>query len=97
MQSPLICVAVHNRLTPCLSQSKYTYRALLFIKVCSDPTPGLCSTALGKMHSLMFSVALQDRLTACLWHHRHTYADLLFIKVCSDPTPGLCSTALGKM
>ena len=42
----------------------YTYGDLLFIQVCSDPAPMLCSTVQGKMQSPLFSAALQNRLTA---------------------------------
>jgi len=42
----------------------YTYGDLLFIQVCNDPAPMLCSTVQGKMQFPPFSVAVQNRLTA---------------------------------
>ena len=56
-----------------------------------------CSTAFGKLHSLLLSAALQNSLTAALCHCNYTYEDLLTIQVCSDPPPMHYSTALGKM
>ena len=69
-----------------LCQCTYTCGDLLFIQVCSDPTPGHCSTVQGKMQLPQLSDALQDRFAAGLYHCNHTYKDLLFIQVCSDPT-----------
>ena len=46
-----------------------------------------CSTAQGKIPSLLFSGALQNRLIAALCHCNDTYGDFLFIQVCSDATP----------
>ena len=51
-----------------------TYEDLLFIQVCSDPTPGLCSTAQNQKQSPLFcAAALQHRLTTCLSQQRDTY------------------------
>ncbi len=70
---------------------------MLFIQVCSDPTPMHCNTALGKMQSPLLSAAVQSRLTAALCHCNYTYEVLLFIQESSDPTPMHCNTSLGKM
>ncbi len=42
----------------------YTYGDLLFIQMCSDPTPVHCMTVFGKRHSPLFSAAVQNRFTA---------------------------------
>ena len=44
LHSPLFSVALQNRLTAGLGHCNYTYRDLLFIQVCSDPTAMQCST-----------------------------------------------------
>ena len=95
--SPQFSAALQNRLTTCLCHHRYTYEDLLFKKVCSDPTPGLCSTSQGNMQPPVTCAAVQNRLTACACHHRHTYEDLVLKQVCTDPPPGLCNTALGKL
>ncbi len=64
MHSPLLSVALQNRLTAGLCDCNYTYGDLLFIQVCSDPKTLHCSTGQGKMHFQLLSVALQNRLTA---------------------------------
>ncbi len=56
-----------------------------------------CSTAKGKIPSLLFSAALQNRLTAALCHCNYTYGDLLFIQVCSDATAVHWTTGQGKL
>ena len=62
----LSCAAGHNRLTACLCNCYYIYEALLFIHVCSDPTPMLSSTAQGKVHSQLSNAAGLSRLTCCI-------------------------------
>jgi len=69
---------------------------LAAIKVCSEPTAVLCSTAQGTMHFPLFSVALQNRLAACLCHREYTSEDSLLEKECNEPTPILCSIAQDK-
>ena len=96
MQSPLLSAAVQDRLAAGLYHSNYTYEDLLFIQVCSDPTPVHCNTVQGKMQSPLLSAALQDRLAAGLYHSNYTYEDLLFIQVCSDPKPVQSITVLAK-
>ena len=73
MQSPLLSAAVQGRLAAGLYHSNYTYEDLLFIQVCSDPTPVHCNTVQGKMQSPLLSAALQDRLAAGLYHSNYTY------------------------
>ena len=75
----------------------YTYGDLLFIQMCSDPTPVHCMTYFGKRHSPLFSAAVQNRFTTGLSQCNYTYGDLVFIQVCSDPAPTHCSTVQGKM
>ena len=48
---PLLSAAVQNRLTAGLFCCRYTYGDLLFIQVCSGPTPVQCHTAFGQMQS----------------------------------------------
>ncbi len=55
----------------------HTSKHFLFIQVCSDATPMHCSTAQGKIASLLFNAALQNRLTACLCHSSYT------LEICS--------------
>ena len=66
MHSPLLKTAVQDMFTAGLRLNSYTYGKLLFIHVCSDPTPRHCSTVQGKMHSPLLSAAVQDRFTAGL-------------------------------
>ena len=80
----------------CTRQIAYTYRDLLLMQLCSDPTPMHCSTALGTMHSSLLHAALQKVLGAGLCHCNHTYRDMLSMQLFSDPTPMHSSTALGK-
>ena len=75
----------------------YTYGDLLFIQMCSDPTPVHCMTVFGKRHSPLFSAAVQNRVTAGSVSLQIHYGDLVFIQVCSDPAPMLCSSVQGKM
>ncbi len=56
---------------------------LLLIKVCSKPTPVLCSFAQGTMHFPLFNAALQNRLAACLLHWKYT-SDNLFCTAALD-------------
>ena len=60
MQSPLITAALQDRLAAGLYHCKYTYEDLLFIQVCSDPTPEHSNTVQGKMQSPLLTAALQD-------------------------------------
>ncbi len=91
-QSPLLSAALQDRLAAGLYHCNYIYEDLLFIQVCSDPTPEHCNTVFCKMHSPLLTAALQDRLAAGLYHCNYTYGDLLCIQVCSDPTPEHCNT-----
>ncbi|DBB03001.1 TPA: hypothetical protein ACH3X1_013589, partial [Trebouxia sp. C0004] len=61
------CIEV-NRLTVSLCHWSHTCGELLFIQVCSDPTPVHCSTVQGKMQSPLIITALQDRLASGLYH-----------------------------
>ena len=70
---------------------------LLFIHVCSDPTPVHSNTVQGKMHSPLLSAAVQDRFTAGVCLKSYNCEKLLFIHVCSDPTPVHSNTVQGKM
>jgi len=70
---------------------------LLFIQVCSDPTPVHCNTVQGNMQSPLTSAAVQDWLASGMYYCKYTYEDLLFIQVCSDPTPVHCNAVQGKM
>ncbi len=97
MHSPLLTAALQYRLTAALCHCIYTYGDLLFIQVCSDPTPEHCNTVFCKWHSPVLSAALQDRLAAGLYHCKYTYEDLLCIQVCSEPTPVHCITVQSKM
>ena len=76
IQSPLLSAATQIRLTPGLCHCKHPYGDVLFIQVCSDPTPMHCSTAQGKVQSPLLSAAMQIRLTPglCLW--KNTYGDV---------------------
>jgi len=65
---------------------------LLFIQVCTDPTPVHCNTIEGKLQCPLISAAVQDWLAAGLYHCNCTYEGLLFIQVCRDPTPVDCNT-----
>ena len=47
-----------------LYHCNYTCEDLLFVEVCSDPTPVHCNTVQGNMLSPLLSAALQDRLAA---------------------------------
>jgi len=70
---------------------------LLFIQVCSDPTPMHCNIAQGKMYSptmhCYFVKQAHSRLVSLQCH----YEDLLFVPVCSHPTPMHCSIAQRRM
>ena len=48
MHCSLISAALQDWLSSGLSHCTYTYDDLLFIQVCTDPTPVCCNTALGK-------------------------------------------------
>ena len=89
----LLCKTVSQQ---ALCNCKYTYEGLLFIQVCSDPTPVNCSTGFGRMHSPLSSAALQNSLTACMCHCKYTYEGLLFTQVCNDPAPMHCTLALAN-
>jgi len=78
-------------------QCNYIYGDLLYIQVCSDPTPVRCNNALSKTHSVLLIAAVQNRSTAGLCQCNYTYEHLLSIQVCSDPTPVHCINALRKM
>ena len=64
MQSPQLSAALQDRLAAGSVTLQYTYGYLLFIQVCSIPTPVHCNTVEGKMQSPQLSAALQDRLAA---------------------------------
>ena len=68
MQSPLISAAQQDWLASGLCHCKYTYENLLFIQVCTDPTPVHCNTVQGKMLSPLISAAQQDWLASGLCH-----------------------------
>ncbi len=72
----------------------YTYKDILFIQLCSDPTPVHRNTVFGKKQSPLSSAAVQKRLPAGLFQYKYTCEDLLFIQLCSDPTPVHCNTVL---
>jgi len=57
MQYPLISAALQDWLAAGLYHCKYTYEDLLFIQVCSDPTPVHRNTVQGKMQCPLISVA----------------------------------------
>ena len=78
MQSPLLIAALQDRLAAGLYHSNYTYEDLLFIQVCSDPTPVHCNTVLCKMQSPLLGAAVQDRLAAGLYHSSKN------MKICSS-------------
>ena len=63
MHSPQLSAALQDRLAAG-SVTLHTYGYLLFIQVCSIPTPVHCNTVEGKMQSPQLSAALQDRLAA---------------------------------
>ncbi len=46
-----------------LVSCSHTYQDLLYIQVCSDPTPMHCITAEGKVQIALLSAAVQKRLT----------------------------------
>ncbi len=96
LHSPLFSAARQDRLTVAFCHSHCIYKDLLFIQLCSDPTPMDCNTGFTKMHSPLFSAALHNRLTVALCHSDCTYEDLLFMQLCSDPTPMHCNTGFGK-
>ncbi len=97
MLCPPLRGALQDRLAAGLYHCNYTCEDLMFVQVCSDPTPVQCNTLLGKMLCPQLKGALQVRLAAGLYHSNHTYEYLLFIQVCSDPTPVHCNTVQGKM
>ena len=97
MQCPLLSAALQDMLAAGLYHCNYAYEDLLFIQVCSDPTPVHCNTVQGRMLSPLLCAALQDRLAAGLHHCNYTYEDLLFIQVCSEPATVHCPTVQGKM
>jgi len=87
MQSPLIGAALQDWLASGMYRCKHYYEDLLFIHVCSDPTPLHCDTVQGEMHSPLISAAVQDKLASGMYHCKYPNEDFLFIHVCSDPTP----------
>ena len=86
MHSSVLSAALQSRLAAGLYHCGYTYEDLLFIQVCSDPSPEHCITVFCKMQSRVLTAALQDRLAAGLCVCNYTYEGLLFIQVCSEPT-----------
>jgi len=56
-----------------LCQCSYTFGDLLFIQVCSDPTPVHCNTRFGKKQSPLLSAAVHNRFTAGLCQCNYTY------------------------
>ncbi|DBB02766.1 TPA: hypothetical protein ACH3X1_013603 [Trebouxia sp. C0004] len=78
MHFSLVSVVVQNRMTSGLYHCKYTFEDLLFIRLCSDPTPVHYNTVLGKKQSPLSIAAVQNRLTAGLYHCKYTCEDLLF-------------------
>ena len=95
LQSPLLGIALQNRLFAGLCHCNDTHGHLLFIQVCSDPTPMHCNTGQGKLYSPVLSVVLQNRHKAGLCHCNDTYGDMLFIQVCAV-TQHSCTAALVK-
>jgi len=83
MHSPQFSPALQIRFTAGLCQCSYTSGDLLFIQLCSDPTPVRCNTVFGH-----FCRPLCDS--------DYTYGGLLFIQVCIKPTPMQCSFGQGK-
>ena len=67
MQCPLLSAALQDMLAAGLYHCNYAYEDLLFIQVCSDPTPGNCNTVQGKMQCPQLIAALQERLVAGLY------------------------------
>ncbi len=49
--SPLLSAALQDRLAAGLYHCNYTHEDLLFIQVCSDPTPVHCNFVQGKLQS----------------------------------------------
>jgi len=70
MLLPLLIGALQNSLTAGWCHRNHTYENLLFMQVCSGPTPRRCSTALGKMLFPLLSGALQNSLTALTSYQR---------------------------
>jgi len=64
IQSPLLSAALQDTLTAGFDHCNDTYEDLLFIQVCSDPTPVQCNTVVGKMLHPVLTAAQQHRLTA---------------------------------
>ena len=95
MQSPLLSAALQDKLAAGLYHCNHTFEDLLFIQVCSEPTPVHCNTVLVKMRSPVLSAAVQISLTAGLCQCNYTYGDLLFIQLFSEATPSHCSTGQG--
>ena len=63
-----------NRLTVGLCHCNYTYGVLLFIQLCSDPTPVHYNAVSGKMKSLLPSAALQKHRFVSLQLHLWRFA-----------------------
>ena len=59
---------------------QHTYKDLLFVELCRDPSPVYCITDFGKKHTPLISPIVQSKLTAGLGHCK------TLVKVCLTPT-----------